>query len=356
MSFPCGCTKEGCSNAAGRIEFNPLRVRTHFLHTIMKLELEKGREQLTNSTPDNGHQGDGSSPAQALGFPLADGVPPTALMCLQAAEDTDEPTEEEDDDEEEEDDGDDDDEEDSLCSGLSDSSTQSLAASDSEEEEDDEDDGDNSDDLEDGVSMPPVSHADVVPLSSVLCFSDGTPGREGRANGNSYFTSSSVDYYQMRNSSTASVNVNGSPTTEPYAKPSPFQDRVANHGNSATLGPFDVNSEQYAGFPRPSEEQYASHHFPLTNGGSSGIHHHAPDRDNNVQTNGVYREGPGAQSKMELQNCLNNNSQERYISGGNCFMSTQPQDVSNDLSEGTSLTESKKNHLSQETFPKVTPV
>uniref|UniRef100_A0A8C2CM74 Cysteine and serine rich nuclear protein 3 n=1 Tax=Cyprinus carpio TaxID=7962 RepID=A0A8C2CM74_CYPCA len=49
MSFPCGCTKEGCSNAAGRIEFNPIRVRTHFLHTIMKLELEKSREQQQNS-------------------------------------------------------------------------------------------------------------------------------------------------------------------------------------------------------------------------------------------------------------------------------------------------------------------
>ncbi|KTF82231.1 hypothetical protein cypCar_00006268 [Cyprinus carpio] len=41
MSFPCGCTRDGCGNTAGRIEFNPLRVRTHYLHTIMKLDLEK---------------------------------------------------------------------------------------------------------------------------------------------------------------------------------------------------------------------------------------------------------------------------------------------------------------------------
>lgn len=41
MSFPCGCTRDGCGNAAGRIEFNPLRVRTHYLHTIMKLDVEK---------------------------------------------------------------------------------------------------------------------------------------------------------------------------------------------------------------------------------------------------------------------------------------------------------------------------
>ncbi|KAJ8260158.1 hypothetical protein GJAV_G00177760 [Gymnothorax javanicus] len=41
VSFPCGCSRDGCGNTAGRIEFNPLRVRTHYLHTIMKLDLEK---------------------------------------------------------------------------------------------------------------------------------------------------------------------------------------------------------------------------------------------------------------------------------------------------------------------------
>uniref|UniRef100_A0A3Q3JET3 Cysteine/serine-rich nuclear protein N-terminal domain-containing protein n=1 Tax=Monopterus albus TaxID=43700 RepID=A0A3Q3JET3_MONAL len=46
MSFPCGCSRDGCGNVAGRIEFNPLRVRTHYLHTIMKLDLEKRRMLL----------------------------------------------------------------------------------------------------------------------------------------------------------------------------------------------------------------------------------------------------------------------------------------------------------------------
>ncbi|CAM9429681.1 unnamed protein product [Lampetra planeri] len=41
LSFPCGCTLDGCGNASGRVEFNPVRVRTHFIHTIMRLELEK---------------------------------------------------------------------------------------------------------------------------------------------------------------------------------------------------------------------------------------------------------------------------------------------------------------------------
>ncbi|XP_042203718.1 uncharacterized protein LOC121853564 isoform X2 [Homarus americanus] len=40
-NFPCGCSREGCGNAYGRIEFNPIRVRTHFIHTLMRLEIEK---------------------------------------------------------------------------------------------------------------------------------------------------------------------------------------------------------------------------------------------------------------------------------------------------------------------------
>ncbi|XP_074498900.1 cysteine/serine-rich nuclear protein 2 isoform X2 [Sebastes fasciatus] len=51
MSFPCGCSRDGCGNIAGRIEFNPLRVRTHYLHTIMKLDLEK-RRMLIQGTGD----------------------------------------------------------------------------------------------------------------------------------------------------------------------------------------------------------------------------------------------------------------------------------------------------------------
>ncbi|XP_078111824.1 cysteine/serine-rich nuclear protein 2 isoform X1 [Sander vitreus] len=51
MSFPCGCSRDGCGNMAGRIEFNPLRVRTHYLHTIMKLDLEK-RRVLIQGTGD----------------------------------------------------------------------------------------------------------------------------------------------------------------------------------------------------------------------------------------------------------------------------------------------------------------
>ena len=44
MSFPCGCTKEGCSNPFGRVEFNPLRVRMHLLHTLMRHEIQRKKE------------------------------------------------------------------------------------------------------------------------------------------------------------------------------------------------------------------------------------------------------------------------------------------------------------------------
>ncbi|XP_066498445.1 cysteine/serine-rich nuclear protein 1b [Hoplias malabaricus] len=70
-SFPCGCTKDGCGNTEGRIEFNPSRVQTHYIHTVMKLELEKRLEEhASESEAAQGEQngadlrppeGDGSS-------------------------------------------------------------------------------------------------------------------------------------------------------------------------------------------------------------------------------------------------------------------------------------------------------
>ncbi|XP_020826265.1 cysteine/serine-rich nuclear protein 1 [Phascolarctos cinereus] len=43
-SFPCGCTKDGCGNPEGRVEFNQARVQTHSLHTLTRLELESRQE------------------------------------------------------------------------------------------------------------------------------------------------------------------------------------------------------------------------------------------------------------------------------------------------------------------------
>ncbi|KAG5878320.1 hypothetical protein JTB14_030971 [Gonioctena quinquepunctata] len=46
LNFPCGCSRDNCGNSSGRIEFNPVRVRTHFIHTLMRLELEKEKESM----------------------------------------------------------------------------------------------------------------------------------------------------------------------------------------------------------------------------------------------------------------------------------------------------------------------
>lgn len=51
LNFPCGCSRDACGNPSGRVEFNPVRVRTHFIHTLMRLELENAQE------PDKALQG-----------------------------------------------------------------------------------------------------------------------------------------------------------------------------------------------------------------------------------------------------------------------------------------------------------
>uniref|UniRef100_A0A3Q2ZWH7 Cysteine and serine rich nuclear protein 3 n=1 Tax=Kryptolebias marmoratus TaxID=37003 RepID=A0A3Q2ZWH7_KRYMA len=203
MSFPCGCTKEGCSNSTGRLEFNPVRVRTHFLHTIMKLELEKSHDeqyqhQQTEQqlvTNGNGYHSDTTFiPQQQPPNPQSvqmNGPLHEPIMQLQSTGDSDlHLDEEEEEDEEDEEEEDDDEEEDeaydedgsSVCSGLSDCSTHSLETLDPEEgEEDEEDEEDDEDDEEEeeeedwdcslhGLSPPPYP----VPLPSVLSYSNST--------------------------------------------------------------------------------------------------------------------------------------------------------------------------------------
>ncbi|XP_076393313.1 AXIN1 up-regulated 1 isoform X2 [Megachile rotundata] len=65
--FPCGCTRDGCANSTGRIEFNPVRVRTHFIHTLMRLELEKKhREEEEGTDHDASDNQNGRSPLREI--------------------------------------------------------------------------------------------------------------------------------------------------------------------------------------------------------------------------------------------------------------------------------------------------
>lgn len=65
-SFPCGCTKDGCGNTEGRVEFNSTRVQTHYIHTIMKLELEKRLEEQSSTEEDEEENATGAAAAASL--------------------------------------------------------------------------------------------------------------------------------------------------------------------------------------------------------------------------------------------------------------------------------------------------
>lgn len=52
FNFPCGCTKDGCGNTQGRIEFDSRRVQTHYIHTVMRLGLERQLQDETLNRED----------------------------------------------------------------------------------------------------------------------------------------------------------------------------------------------------------------------------------------------------------------------------------------------------------------
>ncbi|XP_074549664.1 cysteine/serine-rich nuclear protein 1b [Halichoeres trimaculatus] len=71
-SFPCGCTKDGCGNIEGRIEFNSTRVQTHYIHTIMKLELEKRLEEQSSTEEEEDENTAGANTLPAVpSFPFS---------------------------------------------------------------------------------------------------------------------------------------------------------------------------------------------------------------------------------------------------------------------------------------------
>lgn len=60
VNFPCSCTGECCGNRVGRVEFNPVRVRTHYIHTVMRLELEEKQQRLDRGKVDGVEEFDSS--------------------------------------------------------------------------------------------------------------------------------------------------------------------------------------------------------------------------------------------------------------------------------------------------------
>ncbi|KAJ8003463.1 hypothetical protein DPEC_G00148580 [Dallia pectoralis] len=268
MSFPCGCSRGGCNNGAGRIEFNPIRVRTHFLHTVMKLELEKNLEQQQRQPQvvnGNGYHIElpADSPVQlSVQYPLTSdlGPLPTApITHMPSAGNEEQLLEDEEEEEEEEEEDDDDDEEDeeeeyeeeddgsSLCSGLSDCSTHSLNTSDSEEEESDEEDWES---MEEGcVSLS--SHTEEVPVSSVLGYPDGPHTNPGCAN--SYYPAPSSRFLQIPSALSTQTSVDA-----------PSALSVPPAGDKMADGPFFVSQgepETTAELHRDNLSQAAGHYL-----------------------------------------------------------------------------------------------
>ncbi|XP_032994342.1 cysteine/serine-rich nuclear protein 2 [Lacerta agilis] len=182
MSFPCGCSRDGCGNMAGRIEFNPIRVRTHYLHTIMKLELENKRqvsrpqtleEEAAAATPPSS-SGDwlGAQTPETQDFQEFMAENETAVMHLQTAEELERLKAEEED-------------------SSSGSSVESLGVC----------------ILEEPLAVPeglcpslatPILIQAQLPLgSSVLCFTDSSEQASSAEGGQAYLNNGPVVYYQV---------------------------------------------------------------------------------------------------------------------------------------------------------------
>ncbi|XP_030065345.1 cysteine/serine-rich nuclear protein 3 [Microcaecilia unicolor] len=334
MAFPCGCTKEGCSNTAGRIEFNPIRVRTHFLHTIMKLEIEKNREQQTSAVNGcheelSAHSISLTQPAHPVEYTLAENFeigtkPQTTMMHFQSAEDFDCQGEDEEE-EEEEDDGS------SFCSAVTDSSTQSLAPSDSDDDDDEEEDEDEDEEEEEDEEKAEefiegmANHTEVVPLPSVLCYSDGTAVHENYSKNAPYYTNSSPLYYQIENRPTASANQISEA----------FPERSSVKNNSLSLVPFSIATEQFLDYTRQPEESFTtSPHFPAPNP-SVIVCCSSTEGDNSVPCHSLYSERTTSHSQMEFHSYLKSPSQDGCVSslnGSSHHLSEHLTETSLDLS------------------------
>ncbi|XP_069509479.1 cysteine/serine-rich nuclear protein 2 isoform X2 [Ambystoma mexicanum] len=213
MSFPCGCSRDGCSNLAGRIEFNPIRVRTHYLHTIMKLELENKRPPTRLPSQEEvspqGFTCDSSCtlPPETQDFQefIAENCHlenETAVRHLQSAEEMARLKEEED--------------EDSSTSSLSlDSSVESLGVCLLEEPLA------GPGGVIDSLASSPVLLDAKLPLgSSVLCFTGSSDRATPSVGDQTFISNTPVVYYQIGQNSVLSVR--GQEVSETAENPSSY--------------------------------------------------------------------------------------------------------------------------------------
>uniref|UniRef100_A0A8B9Z1K5 Cysteine and serine rich nuclear protein 2 n=1 Tax=Buteo japonicus TaxID=224669 RepID=A0A8B9Z1K5_9AVES len=182
MSFPCGCSRDGCGNMAGRIEFNPIRVRTHYLHTIMKLELENKRQGGRPPAPEE-------EPAETQDFQEFMAENETAVMHLQTAEELERLKAEED--------------------SSNGSSMESLGVCILEEPLA------VPEGLCPGLAAPILIQAQLPPGSSVLCFADGSEQAASAVGDQPYLNDGPVVYYQVEQRPVLGVKGESSPAEPP---------------------------------------------------------------------------------------------------------------------------------------------
>uniref|UniRef100_A0A8B9QVR0 Cysteine and serine rich nuclear protein 2 n=1 Tax=Apteryx owenii TaxID=8824 RepID=A0A8B9QVR0_APTOW len=190
MSFPCGCSRDGCGNMAGRIEFNPIRVRTHYLHTIMKLELENKRQGARPQAPEeesahgSGSDWLGTQSSETQDFQEFMAENETAVMHLQTAEELERLKAEED--------------------SSNGSSVESLGVCILEEPLA------VPEGLCPGLSAPILIQAQLPPGSSVLCFTDSPEQATSAAGDQPYLNNAPVVYYQVEQRSVLGAKGEGS--------------------------------------------------------------------------------------------------------------------------------------------------
>ncbi|XP_030630347.1 cysteine/serine-rich nuclear protein 1 [Chanos chanos] len=87
-NFPCGCSKDGCGNPRGRIEFNSSRVQSHYIRTQMKLELERRLMEEKADQPyrlwssEQGPSGGGNHSLLPVDDTISLSLPASPALCL----------------------------------------------------------------------------------------------------------------------------------------------------------------------------------------------------------------------------------------------------------------------------------